>query len=116
MTEAQLHTQIVNWLRLALPEGAVLHHSPAGIGKLGWKGKNMMRTHGVLAGFPDLFILYRSKAIFIELKSKTGRVSAVQKICMNRLTLAGGVCHVCKSLGEVELFLEQLMPLRAKVL
>ena len=38
MTEAQLHTQVVNWLRMALPESAVLHHSPAGIGKLGWKG------------------------------------------------------------------------------
>jgi hypothetical protein len=115
MTEAQLHTQVVNWLRMALPEGAVLNHSPAGIGQLGWKGKAAMKTHGYHAGWPDLEIIYRGRPIFIELKSKTGRVSAVQRICHHRLTLAGAVVTVCKSLGDVELFLGQLMPLQAKL-
>lgn len=115
MTEAQLHTQIVNWLRLALPDGAVLHHSPAGIGKLGWKGKNMMKTHGVMPGWPDLEILYRSKMIFLEIKTKTGRVSAAQKICHRRLTLAGGTVHVVKSLGDAQEFLKQLMPLQGRL-
>ncbi len=116
MTEVQLHTQVVNWLRLALPVTAVLQHA-MNEGKRGWQSQRAVKTHGVHKGWPDLQILFQGKSIFIELKraKPKGYLTKDQKACHTRLTMAGAVVTTCRSLEEVYDFLEQIMPLRATV-
>lgn len=114
MTESQLHESVVEWLRVALPEDAVLHHSPNETkGTVAWHAKR--KRMGVRPGWPDLEIMHQGRAIFIELKAPGKYTTDSQKICHAELQLAGAVVTVCRSLEAVQAFLEQLMPLRAKV-
>lgn len=114
MSEESLHRAVVAFLRLALPDGAVLHHSPneSTAGKT-WRAKQ--KGLGCRTGWPDLEIIHGGRAIFIELKSKTGRVRPTQQQVHRDLTLAGAVVCVARSVDEVGAFLKQLMPLRARV-
>ena len=61
-------------------------------------GRNPMLAKRRNHGYPDLFIFYEGKTIFIELKSKNGVVSATQKEKMSKLVLSGFNCHVANSL------------------
>jgi len=60
-------------------------------------------------------VIYKGRAIFIELKTKTGTVSKAQRAMHTRLTLSGAPVAVCRSVEGVAAFLEQVVPLRAKV-
>lgn len=114
MTEDDLHRQVVAFLRLALPPNAVLHHSSnESDGTPAWYRKRAAK--GTRAGWPDLEIAYRGRMIFIELKTKRGRLTPSQAECHAELTLAGAVVKVCRSLEEVEAFLSQLIPLKARL-
>ena len=64
---------------------------------------------GAKKGFPDILIIWKGRAIFIELKTKKGRVSDAQKACHAQLILAGGLVTVCRSLKEVEEFCEMAL-------
>lgn len=108
MTERALQQAVFEFLRLALPDGAVCFAVPNGDGR-------MTTMPGALSGVPDICILYRSRPIFIELKTATGAVRPKQRFVHDRLTLAGAAVTVCRSLGDVEQFLAMLMPLRARI-
>ena len=107
LPERALQAQVFTFLRLALPPDAVAFSVPNGDG-----GKTTMP--GTLSGVPDLCVIYRGRAIFIELKTPTGRVSEHQAEVHTRLTAAGAVVAVCRSLEDVEGFLGQIVPLRAR--
>lgn len=57
---------------------------------------------GVPAGFSDLFGFRNGdgKAIFIEVKTKTGRVSPKQELFLKTMQHAGAIAGVCRSLEE----------------
>lgn len=58
------------------------------------------------SGVPDrLVILPNGQAIFIELKSETGRLSSGQRAQIRRLTKQGTPVFVLKSESEVDWFL-----------
>jgi hypothetical protein len=103
-----LHSAVADFLRVALPRDAVFFTIPNGDGK-------MTTAPGALSGVPDLQIVYRGRPIFIELKTKTGRLSDAQRDVHMRLAAAGAVVAVCRSVVEVEEFLAMLIPLRARV-
>lgn len=54
---------------------------------------------GVPRGFSDLFGVRRSdgKAVFIEVKTKTGRVSPTQKNFLEQMRISGAIAGVCRS-------------------
>ena len=54
---------------------------------------------GVPVGFSDLFGVRRSdgKAIFIEVKTKTGRVRPEQKNFIEKMRRSGAVAGICRS-------------------
>lgn len=108
MTERALQSAVFEFLRLALPADAVAFAIPNGDGK-------MTTMPGVLPGFPDVGILYRSRLFVIELKYKKGAVRLNQTHVHHRLTLAGALVAVCRSVEEVEGFLSQVIPLRARI-
>lgn len=57
---------------------------------------------GVPVGFSDLFGFRNKdgKAVFIEVKTKTGRVSPQQKQFLNAMQTAGAIAGVCRSLKD----------------
>ena len=112
--EDRLQIAVARFLDVSLPEGAVWFAVPNGGSRNPIEAAKMKRM-GTRPGIPDLCIIWRGRAIFIELKTAKGRVSPEQNHRMEMLTIAGAVVTVCRSLDEVSDFLGQIMPMRGKV-
>lgn len=113
-TEEQIQGAVAEYLDAALPDDAVWMHVPNGghrhpavAAKLKWLG--------VKPGVPDIFIVWRGRSIFIELKAHKGTLSDAQKAMQQRLVLSGAVVfEVARSVDEVEAFLRGVgVPLNA---
>lgn len=105
MKERELQTAVFEFLSLTLPPDCVAFCIPNGDGR-------MTRAPGALAGIPDICLIYRGRPIFIELKSSTGELRRHQSHVHDRLTLAGSVVALCRSVDDVEKFLKLVIPLR----
>jgi hypothetical protein len=68
------------------------------IKRLGKNNKDM----GYWAGSPDLFLAHDGKTLFIELKSKTGRLQPNQKATIKRLMTNNMVVVVARSVDEAK--------------
>ena len=113
--EETLHRSTVQFLRWALPADATFYHVPNG-GLRSRKVAQQLSGLGVMAGVPDLAIVHRGKALFIELKAKRGRMSPEQRDMIRKLTYCGAAVMLCRSVPEVESALrEACVPLRASV-
>lgn len=112
--EDRLQITVADYLDRCLPNDAVYFAIPNGGSRNKIEAAKLKRM-GVRAGVPDLCIIWRRRAIFIELKTAKGRVSPEQNHRMEMLTIAGAVVTVCRSLDEVADFLGQIMPMRGKV-
>ena len=120
LSEAEIQEQVIKVLDLTLPLGSLKHHSPnEGMHKPHYRKKQA--KFGMLSGWPDIEIFVqrhwfhddvRWAPIFIELKSEKGRLSDNQKVVLQKLDEAG--CHtmVCRSVLEVQDFLNGLIKLR----
>lgn len=108
MSERALQAAVFDFLRVALPSDAVCFCIPNGDGKV-------TTAPGTLPGVPDVQVVYRGVAYFVELKTQFGRLSAEQREVHLRLAAAGAKTAVCRSVLEVEEYLSPLIPLRARV-
>ena len=108
MSERGLQAQCFEFFRFALPPDAFAHAIPNGDGR-------MTLAPGTVSGVPDLVVIYKGRAIYIELKTAKGAVRPSQRWAHERLTLAGAIVTVCRSVEEVEGFLAQVIPLRARL-
>jgi hypothetical protein len=70
---------------------------------------------GVMAGLPDIGIIYQGRIVWLELKAPKGRVSATQAWCHRHLEHAGSPVYLCWGVDDVEAVLWEHMPLRAQV-
>jgi hypothetical protein len=111
--EDDLQRDIFQFLRVALPPNAIAYHVANG----GLRSKRQAARLvglGVVAGIPDIGIIWSGTACFIELKAGRGVVSAAQRETMKKLHYCGASVAVCRSVDEVDTFLRQVgMPLRA---
>ena len=113
-SESELQRTVVEFLQLYLPPGSIFHHSTNEDNhRVQYRVKQ--KRLGVRAGWPDLEIFVQPtwfiqgvhwSPIFIELKTKTGRVSPAQK--QVQADLAAANCHVeiCRSVAAVQQFLD----------
>ena len=119
-TEQEIHMSIVAWLQLALPAQSVIHHSPnEGRHQVAYRQKQ--KKMGMQKGWPDLelfvpdqsFISGTGKPIFLEVKSKKGRLRETQIETLERLRDLA--CHICvvRSIDETRDFLSEIIKLRA---
>lgn len=96
MTEATLQKQCNEYLR----KRGILYFHPE-------KGRsNMQTTHR--AGWPDMMIFRDSKALFVELKSETGKLRPEQVQKMGELVREGFECKVCRKFQEFKNILEDI--------
>lgn len=60
-----------------------------------------IKAEGAVAGVPDIFVMRRRQAYFLEMKkAKGGLVSTEQKVMMARLVGAGAICEVANGLEQ----------------
>jgi hypothetical protein len=113
-SEAALHRQVAKFLDAALcPEVFWTTIDHAGGGKvLGAQRK----ARGARKGIPDLLIVHKGHAYWIELKTAKGRVSKAQEDVSDRLLTAGCWVYVCRSIEEVQsAVLKWDLPLRGRI-
>ena len=120
-SEEAIHIEIVNFLRVALPHGSAVHHSPnAGRHKIGYRMKQVRM--GMIAGWPDLEIFCPPKdwiaaipwaPIFLEIKAAKGRLSDNQKNVHVLLRKLGNHVCVVRSVEECAQELTAFVKLRA---
>lgn len=115
-SERQVQVSVVQFLNRALPDDAVVYH-PANGGHRHPAVAAKLKAEGVVSGVPDLALVWRGRAIFIELKARNGRLKKSQIEMHKRLVLAGAVVlPIARSIDEVADFLETLgMPLKGKL-
>lgn len=113
-SEMQIQGAVAEFLDRALPADAAWFHPPNG-GHRHPVVAAKLKAQGVKPGVPDVVIIWRGRAIFIELKAHKGSLSDAQKAMQTRLVLSGGVVFdIARSVGEVEGFLRGVgIPLHA---
>lgn len=100
LSEAELQALWVEYLRVALPDGAVHHHSP-NEGRRGWRAQAALKANGTLAGMPDSMVLWGGRVFFLELKMPGRRPGPAQVACHAALRRAGFPVAVCTTLEEL---------------
>lgn len=107
-SETDLQKSVVKYLNLVLPEHKLLHHSP-NEGKHKVQYLHKQKLMGVMAGFPDLMILIKDvKPLFIELKQPGNYPTEQQRMMGSLLIELGCEYAVCRSVAEVQRFLEHI--------
>jgi hypothetical protein len=113
--EDDLQRDVCKFLALALPPDACFMHIPNG-GLRSKKAAARLAGLGVLRGAPDLLVVHRGRAAFIELKAPKGTQSPAQRSVARKLIYCGAEVMLCRSLGQVEASLRECgVPLRASV-
>lgn len=96
--ESCLQRQIVRWFRLQYPQYLI-----AAIPNGGYRSAHearIMKLEGVLAGFSDLIIITPRNILFVEVKTKDGRQSELQKVFQSNVQRLGYKYFICRSLDE----------------
>lgn len=104
--------RIQNQIRIAVSDSCVIFRTNAGDF---WQGDivyskefrqnvliNIRKVEGLPTGFSDLLGVRKSdgKAVFIEVKTKTGRPTLKQKQFIQQMKLNGAIAGVCRSADE----------------
>ena len=69
------------------------------------------KEHGGMygtAGIPDVICCHKGRFIAFEVKTETGKATLLQEITLRRITEAGGIAVLVRSLDEVKAVLEGL--------
>ena len=110
--EDRLQIGCVRWFSLAYGSYArLLHHSPNG-GHRNVLEAAKFKQMGVRAGFPDLSLLVPRKgyhALFIEMKTRTGKQSEHQKDYQADLERQGYKYAICRSVEDFIKVVEEYM-------
>ena len=94
---------VIQWFRLAYPKLIIFAIPNAA--KRSPQLANYMKAEGMLAGVADLFLMKPSKThhgLFIEMKSKTGKLTDQQKYFLEQAKAQGYATCVCFSFEEAQ--------------
>jgi hypothetical protein len=109
LTEEQIQVAVAQYLDAKLPRDWRWHHPPNG----GWRKKATaarLKAQGVKPGVPDICILRpNGLPIWIELKAFGGTLTLAQRDFMEWCIAAKHPFKVCRSVGEVEVFLKEFL-------
>ena len=118
-SEDDLQRQVILMLKNRLLSNTLYHHSPnEGMRKVQFKMK--LKSMGTRFGWPDLEIFApahetitsKNETLFVELKLNKGKLSPNQVSIRDSLISAGFPWALCRSVEEVEFFLNKHLKLR----
>ena len=119
VSEDDLQRQVILMLKTRLLPDTLYHHSPnEGVRKVQFKMK--LKSMGTRFGWPDLEIFApatetitsKNETLFVELKLNKGKLSPNQVSIRDSLISAGFPWALCRSVEEVEFFLNKHLKLR----
>lgn len=99
--ESRIQKSCVKWFRSQYPK-LILFAIPNG-GKRGLIEASIMKAEGVLAGVPDLLLLYPSNGyngLFIEMKTEKGDTNPNQRKMIPLIQEAGYQVFICRSFND----------------
>lgn len=105
--EFRLSCVVNDTLRLRGKEGLHFFAVPNGEARSAKTGARLKRM-GVKAGEPDYVLIWKGRAIGLELKERGGRQSPEQRAIEQEWTLAGGMYRCVKGYDEAMAFLDML--------
>jgi hypothetical protein len=107
-SENQAQRAVLARLDLSAPKGTIYFHIPNG----GYRKPveaAILKSLGVIAGMPDLCIIYGGRAFFLEMKAERGgRLSEKQIVCHQRLRDAGAVVMTAAGVDEAVAALQNM--------
>ena len=103
--ESQIQCQMVQWFRLQYPN-LIIAAIPNGGQRNALEAK-IMKGEGVLAGFSDLVVIAEANILFVEVKTKEGRQSELQKKFQADVERLGFQYSVCRSLQDFQMTVEK---------
>jgi len=109
--EYRLSCVVADTLRLRGREGLHWFHVPNGESRSARTGARLKRI-GTKAGEPDYVLIWKGRAIGLELKEKGGWQSAEQRAIEEEWRDAGGLYRCVKGYDEAMAFLELIQVLR----
>ena len=101
--EHNIQRACIRWFRYQYPN---MHHNLFAVPNGGWRDKvtaGKMKAEGVLPGVADLILLKpnaRYHALLLEMKTRSGSQSKVQKQWQQLITADGYKYVVCRSLDD----------------
>lgn len=101
--EADTQRAIVQALRFVLPRGAIVHHSVNEVtaGDRSAKARQAILVGmGVHPGFADLIVLSQGRVLFLEVKSKTGRLCPAQVAFRDAVQAQGFAWALVRSVDD----------------
>jgi len=93
--ETRLQSQIMRALK-GVPGLALWRNNAGAIDR----GGGVMMRFGLTKGAPDLIGIYRGRFVGLEIKTRTGRVTAEQNVFLNTVRAYGGLAGVVRSLDD----------------
>lgn len=104
--EHNIQVACVNWFKATYDrKGYVIFAVPNAAQRSRHLGR-MMKDEGLLPGSPDLVIVTPYGVLFVELKTKTGRLQDTQKLFRDKVEKMGYRYIVCRSCPEFKLAVE----------
>src|SRR5262245_18971179 len=88
--EAQLQRAVLEHMRCRGVPGLFAFHPPNGGARSPVEGA-ILQGLGVVAGVPDVFLIYRGKTFGLELKPERGRLTTVQIATHEAMRAAGAI-------------------------
>lgn len=113
-TEARMQARLWEYMQAYLKKGAVAFAVPNGGKRLAREAVSFKRQ-GVVAGIPDMQIVFGGMVYFLELKIPGGRVSEDQAMQLSRLQMAGARVAVVHGFDQAVAQLRQWALLRPGV-
>lgn len=105
--EADLQALIMKEIGKRCGEDVFAFAVPNGGYRSAAEATNHLKRMGVVAGVPDIAVIVRGRAYFLEVKSDTGRVSSRQSFTFRRISKAGAPTYVVNCLEHALEALEE---------
>jgi len=97
--EKPIEKAILNYLSF-LPDCYCWKNNNTGIYDAAKKTYRLPKSKFHVNGVADIIGIYRGRPIYIEVKTKTGRVSKDQDRFLNRVSKLGAIAGVCRSVDD----------------
>lgn len=100
MTEAELQASVIQWMQFQLHPNVIYFAVPNG------EHRNIvtarrLKGQGVMRGIADIILLYRGRALCLEMKTPDGRQSEPQRVFEAKCGHQGIPYQICRSLDDV---------------
>jgi hypothetical protein len=106
-SEDELHYQVARLLSLAIARPGVVSSDKVIWWTIESRAKRSVyegarnKRRGCIAGCPDIFVMYRGRAFWIELKTPTGKTSDAQLELHGSIVQAGSNIGVARSVTDI---------------